>query len=128
MTSNVPITYSVRSNYFGVKPANAIATCAFYNSADKFSEIYPEESRELKNQTYIDDELAAAEDMEAALEKTRRFDEICDHAGMPNKGWTFSGDEKSNVMLGGDSGTVEKVLGIAWVPKSDTFRFNVTLS
>ena len=64
-----------------------------------------------------------------AVLKTRRMDEICDHAGMPNKGWIFSGDEStSSVPIGGKVDELEeRVLGLLWVPKSDTFNFRVVL-
>ena len=92
-------------------------------------EVYPVESREIKYQTYIDDELTAAVNKDEAMLKTRRMDEICDHAGMPNKGWLFSGDEStSSVSIGGEVDELEeRVLGLLWVPKPDTFNFRVVL-
>ena len=76
------------------------------------------ESQELKDQTYVDDELVAAADKNQAYDKTRRLDEICSHAGMPNKGWTYSGDDNvEDVSIGGEEiGATEKVLGVSWVP------------
>ena len=129
-TSDPPLTYAVTVNNFGVKPANTIATCALHKSADAYAEIYPVESEEIKNQTYIDDALVAAPNHQAGIVKTSRLDEICDHAGMPNKGWTMSGDDKSEVAIGsGDSDAdEERVLGISWMPKLDVFRFKISLS
>ena len=37
------------------------------------------------------------------LVKTSRLDEIADHAGMPNKGWVFSGDESPEFNIGEES-------------------------
>ena len=124
-----PMTYAVKVNNFGVKPANCIATSALHKSADKFAEIYPSESKELKDQTYIDDELMAAVNMDEAILKTKRLDEICEHAGMPNKGWTFSRDASSTkALIGGEvDESEERVLGLRWNPESDTFSFNVVL-
>ena len=127
-TTEPPTTYAVRVNNFGVTSANCIATCALHKSADVFSEIYPAESRELKEQTYIDDELVAAVDMEHAREKTSRLDEIGEHAGMPNKGWTFSGEDKLDVSIGEVGDPEEMVLGMLWIPKLDVFKFRVNLS
>ena len=125
-TGKDPQHYAVAVNNFGVKPANCIATCALRNSADQFAAVYPVESEEVKQQTYIDDCLTAASDEHAALLKTQRWDEICDHASMPNKGWTYSGDNCTDIALGGDGG-IEKVLGLAWDPKSDSFLFRAKL-
>ena len=106
---NEPKTYTVTVNNFGVKPANCIATFALHKSADMFSEKYPQESEDLKFQTYIDDELVAASNREEAVEKTRRMDEICEHAGMPNKGWTYSGDHSnSDVVIGDEIDVLEE--------------------
>ena len=127
---NEPKKYTVTVNNFGVKPANCIATLALHKSADMFSEKYPQESEDLKFQTYIDDELVAASNREEAVEKTRRMDEICEHAGMPNKGWTYSGDHRnSDVVIGGKIDVLEeRVLGLSWVPGKDDFKFPVSLS
>ena len=110
-TTEPPLTLAVQVNNFGVTSANCIATCALHKSADAFSQIYPLESQELKDQTYVDDELVAAVDMASALVKTARLDEICEHAGMPDKGWIFSGDDKVDVPIGDVGETEEKVLG-----------------
>lgn len=75
--------YAMRVNNFWVKPANCIATCAIHRSADHFAEKYLIESREMKEQTYIDDQLVAATYSETIGLKTERLDEIAEHAGMP---------------------------------------------
>ena len=61
--------------------------------------------------------------------KTQQMDEILDHAGMSNKGWTFSGDAiLEGVAIGEDDGVVgEKVLGMLWIPGTDTLEFRVVL-
>ena len=74
-------TYAVTRNNFGVRAANSIATIALHASADEFASVYPIESREVKEQTYVDDELTAARDIHEARIKTSRWDEICEHAG-----------------------------------------------
>ena len=125
-----PNTYVVEVNNFGVTAANCIATCALFKSADLFSGKYPIESKELKEQIYIDDELFAAPDRKAAVEKTNRIDEITVHASMPNKGWTYTGDKsKSTVPIGGgDEIDGDKVLGLLWNPETDTFTFVTELN
>ena len=124
-TEAEPQTFAVTVNNFGVRAANSIATIALHKSADEFASVYPIESREVKEQTYVDDELTAASDMTEARIKTSRWDEICNHAGMPNKGWTFSGDEASDVELGSGGNNIVKVLGFRWIPKLDCFVFIV---
>ena len=129
-TDEPPKTFAVTVNNFGVSPANCIATSALHKSADEFSKKYPVASIELKEQTYIDDQLVAAPDMPRLHEKTVQMDEILDHAGMSNKGWTFSGDAVSEgVAIGVEDDVVEeKVLGMLWIPGSDTLQFLVVLT
>ena len=128
-TDQKPSVYAVVVNNFGVTAANCIATCALHKSADIFSEKYPIESEELKKQTYVDDMLMADANKEQALLKTSRLDEIGKHAGMPNKGWTYSGDKVSDgVNIGEEEDRKdEKVLGTFWIPETDMFVFKVSL-
>jgi hypothetical protein len=127
-TEEPPTTFVIPVNYFGVTPANTIATSALLSSADKFLSVYPEACQAIKEQTYIDDELVAAENREKLILKTKQMDEITEHAGMPNKGWTYSGDDSSTVQIGGDDSSVDKVLGILYDPKTDMFKFKVKLN
>ena len=122
-----PQTLAIAVNNFGVVSANCIATCALRRSADEFAAVYPTESEEVKRQTYIDDGLTAAPSKSEALIKTERWDEICAHGSMYNKGWTYSGDDKSDIDIGGDQDDMEKVLGLAWDPKSDRLVFRTRL-
>ena len=125
-TDQKPSVYAVTANNFGVKPANCIATCALYKSADMFSDVYPVESQEIKDQSYVDDLLMAAEDTDRARIKTARIDEILEHASMPNKGWVYSGDKASaTIEIGKESAELEaKVLGVKYIPEIDSFVFN----
>ena len=58
--------------------------------------------------------------------KTGRWDEICEHAGMPNKGWAFSWTDAPGIELG-SMDNIMKVLGFSWIPISDLFVFQVCL-
>jgi hypothetical protein len=124
-----PQTYAVCVNNFGVTSANCVATCALHKSADSFSDIYPKESAEIKTQTYIDDELVASPTMGELLVKTKTFDKICDHAGMTNKGWTYSGDHSdTSFAIGKEEGVAcDKVLGMMYSSKCDVFTFKAAL-
>ena len=128
-TKEHPKTLAVIVNNFGLKQANCIATSALHKSADIFENDYPEASKAIKEQTYIDDELVAAENNNKLHQKTDQMDEITAHAGMSNKGWTYSGDVSSDFEIGcdGEESEEEKVLGLLWDPKTDMFRFRTKL-
>lgn len=127
-----PKTYAVVVNNFGVVAANCIATSALHNSADRFSDVYPTESKLLKELTYVDDITIPAANKEEALIRTQRIDEMCDHAAMPNKGWTYSGDKsKRKLAIGGElsnPGPDDKTLGMLWDSESDSFSLCAQLN
>ena len=93
-TDMEPDVLAVAVNNCGITSANRIATSTLYKSADLFESIYPEASRDIKEQTYIDDELVAAENNEKlhTITNQSQMDEISGHANMHNKGWVYSGD------------------------------------
>ena len=128
-TDEAPRTYAVTVNNFGVKPANCIPTSALHKSADMYKDVYPEASRDIQQQTYVDDELVAAENEVSLHLKTQQMDEICAHAGMPNKGWTFSNDESSSdIQIGNEEEEGKaKILGLFWVSNTDMFEYQVKL-
>ena len=89
--------------------------------------MYPAASRDIKEQTYVDDELVAAEDKEKLIIKTKQMDEISSHANMHNKGWVYSGDNGSGEVQIGSAAEDERVLGMLWSPSSDNFYYKVKL-
>ena len=46
---------------------------------------------------------------------------------MQNKGWTFTGGGKSDIVISGDQIDVEEFLHIAWDPKADSFILKTRL-
>ena len=46
---------------------------------------------------------------------------------MQNKGWTFTEDDQLDVVIRGDQIDVEKVLGMAWDSKFESFIFKTRL-
>lgn len=118
--------YAVIVNNFGVA-SGSFASCAIYKSADTFPEFSPGESMEMKEQIYVDDELVASLDEVSIRIKAKMLDEIRDHTGMLNKGWTYSGDTGLDVFIGEDVYLEEKVFSIRWNQPFDDFRFKVTI-
>ena len=83
--------------------------------------------KEVKNRTYIDDGLTAAQNKSKAVVETQRWDEMLGHCSMQNKGWTFTEDDQLDVVIRGDQIDVEKVLGMAWDSKFESFIFKTRL-
>ena len=71
-----PDTFQVIVNNIGVKPAGAIATNSMYKSAYYFKDRFPENVRQLKNQSYEDDIGLTDSDNEKLAEKTKQANEV----------------------------------------------------
>ena len=99
----------------------------FAEIGSRVEKTYLEASNDLVDQTYVDDILVAGQDRSCLSKKTSEIDVILGHAGMPAKDWVLSGDRGTEVAIGADDDSSEKVLGISWRPESDTFRFQVCL-
>ena len=79
-TNKPPETLQVIMNNIGVKPAGAIANTSMYKSAYYFKDRFPENVRQLKNQSYEDDIGLTDSDDEKLAEKTKPADEVLNHA------------------------------------------------
>ena len=130
-----PVTYQVVVNNIGVKPAGCIATLALYGSADIYKEKYTETSRQLMGNSYVDDVGLTGKDMAEIKRRTKEADEILGHANMRIKKWIYSGENTQHVDIGEISGSlpledsgIERMLGVMWDPKSDSFRFAVRIN
>ena len=136
--SREPETYQVIVNNIGVKPAGAIATSALYKSAEIHEEEFPVTARQIKQQSYVDD-IGLTDSSRLGLEtRIKEADIILDHANMPVKGWIFSGDDdrkEEEIEMGdvtncltAEDQEMERVLGVLWCPKKDTFKFQVRIN
>ena len=133
-TGQEPKTYQVIVNNIGVKPAGCIATTALYKSADLFYTKYPDTSKQLKDNSYVDDLGLTARNALEAVERAKQADEILAHANMQVKKWVFSGDcveamdigESESLPL--DEVGTERMLGVLWNAKDDEFQFKVRIN
>ena len=130
-----PDTFQVIVNNIGVKPAGAIANTSMYKSAYYFKDRFPENVRQLKNQSYEDDIGLTDSDDEKLEEKTKQADEVLYHANMKVKQWIVSGDNQNDVevrsltnCLTREKAEVERVLGIIWNQQKDSFKLSVRIN
>ena len=80
-----PDIFQVIVNNIGVKPAGAIATTSMYKSAYYFKDRFPENVKQLKNQSYENDIGLTDSDDEKLAEKTKQADEVLNHANIKVK-------------------------------------------
>jgi len=103
-----PETYQIVCNNMGVKPAGSIAKTALDKSADKFKEIYPSTSQQLKDRSYVDDLGVIEEQLDSLKKRTQEADEILADAGMKVHKWVYSREdvEADSVELGNAAGNL----------------------
>ena len=130
-----PLTYQVVVNNIGVKPAGCIASLALYKSADRFEDQYPVTTKQLKDNSYVDDLGLTGKTKAEVIERTIQADQILAHANMKIKRWVFSGDSGGGIEIGDTSSSAsleevgtERMLGIIWEPTDDVFHFHVRIN
>ena len=134
-TNKTPETYQVIVNNIGVKPAGAIATTALYKSCDWFKNDFPEVVVQIKQQSYVDNIGLTDLNVGRLAEKTQQADKILGHANMKVKRWIVSGDSQGEVEAGNlsdnltlEDAEIEQVLGVAWQPGRDVFKFSMKIN
>ena len=120
-------------NNMGIKPAGSIAKTALDLSADKFKEIYPATSQQLKDSSYVDDLGVTDKQLDSLKERTNEAVKILADAGMKVHKWIYSREdmETDSVEWGNlaeDEIELERVLGIKWNPGREVFKFVVSIN
>ena len=117
-----PDVRAITTVNMGDKPSSTIAQGALQKTAERESVQYPEESKIICDNTYMDDILGSV-DTEADMKRvTKNIEAMLSKAGFHVKEWAYSfqkGDMKSIQKIM----TNEKVLGLQWNPLLDTCVF-----
>ena len=150
-----PDVYVITSVSFWDKSAGNIATLALRKTAEMGKETYSKAANVIQNSTYVDDIIDSVNSLNEAKELTGDIDKLLQPGGFEIKHWTIhSESESSRSILESDSslstGTLEsccndikgdkqnnfheigkcpnqKVLGVGWNPKTDSFHFSVRI-
>ena len=125
-TTREPDTYVIQRVSFGDKPSGAIATVALRKTAEMGEDQFPEATRVILNNTYMDDIIESVETREKAKQITGDIEKLLDKGGLKLKEWTYSGDRSSGdktKMAMEPSAATEKVLGVVWDPIRYKFQF-----
>ena len=122
-----PDTYVIQRVSFGDKPSGAIATIALRKTAEFGQNEFPEATKVIKENSYMDDIIDSTNNKENALRITKKIEDILDKGGFKMKDWIYSRDS-----IPTDEKIIptptEKVLGIIWSPSHDEFHFKVKLN
>ncbi|CAC5403224.1 unnamed protein product [Mytilus coruscus] len=132
-THRDPDHYALLIVTSGDRPRGAISTLALHQTA-KCINIYPDASKMVIRNSYVDDILQSVESVDNARLITQQTEKMLACGGFRIKHWIISGNEKCGSTLqfqdSGESVEVdldefahEKILGMRWDPKQDLFDF-----
>ena len=90
---------------------------------------------QIKQQSYVDNIVLTDLDVGRLAEKTQLADQILIHAKMMVKRWIVCGDSQGEVEAGNlsdnltlEDAEIEQVLGVAWQPGRDVFKFSMKIN
>ncbi|XP_062537729.1 uncharacterized protein LOC134206065 [Armigeres subalbatus] len=107
-------------------------------AAREYRQVYPEAAQRIELDTYVDDFLSGATNVQHAMTLKTQVNEILESAGFHLRKWTTNCPELLQGVPADDQLPVEvkladqpnvvKALGIQWTPMEDTFSYNVKLN
>ena len=133
-TAEQPKTYAMTVVNMGDRPASAIAQTALRMTAEEAEEEYPEASKLLMRNSYMDDIPGSVASAEIGMKLMQETETILEAKGFKLKNWTFSGQAPKKemsvdqvavqtLMQRDVENEMGKVLGMGWETESDSIRF-----
>ncbi|XP_058445846.1 uncharacterized protein LOC131427001 [Malaya genurostris] len=135
-----PDIYVMQVMTFGSTCSPACAQAVKNYNAELFAEKYPEASKAIVKQHYVDDYLDSFDNDEEAIQRTKQVIEIHDNASFYIRGFVSSSTICTNAIpeerrlhsgvkiLEGKNNEYEKVLGVYWNPQRDELGYRLNLS
>ena len=121
-------TYGIDKVTFGDRPAAAIASVALRKTAEIHSDIDPEASKKIVNDSYVDDIVTGTENPDDYERITTNMTLILKRGNFQVKGYITAGDVSEEVLALLGSGEYGRVLGVQWDPKNDVFIVHVRIN
>ena len=122
-----PQTYGIETVTFGDRPAATIAAVALKETAEIFKHIDEDAAQKIKDDTYVDDLLTGADNVEEAVTLKNNIETILSKANFHTHRFVISGESAENLSLVGSGEEASKVLGVGYVVPRDAFAVIVRL-
>ena len=131
-----PDTYAMTAVNMGDRPASAIAQTALKMTAEDAADEYPDASKIILSNSYMDDIPASMDSEERGMKVMSEIEAVLEKRGFKMKNWTFSG-QKSKREKSVDQAAVQtllrkdienelgKVLGMEWETEEDVIQFRL---
>lgn len=135
LTPDAPVTpYKLVTVTYGTASAPFLAMRVLKQLADDEELKFPQAASIVRDNFYVDDVLFGANDPTVANQLRKELEELLTRGGFTLRKWMSShkslldktpeSDQEKTKMRSFDSTESVKILGIGWVPTSDSFCFN----
>ncbi|XP_018395293.1 PREDICTED: uncharacterized protein LOC108773843 [Cyphomyrmex costatus] len=125
--------YKLNTVTYGEASSSYLATKCIYRLAELGECEYPDASRILRDEIYVDDIMTGAEDVSSAIVLQREITELLKSGGFQAHKWCSNATEvlarvsqdnnETITTLSIDNKDTVKALGLEWNPREDTFQF-----
>ena len=133
-TDQSPKAYAITAVNMGDRPASAIAQTALRKTALEARDIYPEASKLIMNNSYMDDIPGSKESKQVGEQIMSDTEAILEAKGFKMKSWRFSGQQNTvertkdqiavqALLKKDDENAIGKVLGMEWDTEEDAIKF-----
>jgi len=131
-------TYQLTTVTYGTTPASFLATQCLINLAEETKQQYPQASKSILHDFYMDDLMTGADTIEECSKLQREINTVLNSAKLPLRKWCSNSSAVINLIEKreddplftlkiGDEETI-KSLGLEWNPFADQFRFNISIT
>ncbi|XP_068224543.1 uncharacterized protein [Palaemon carinicauda] len=122
-----PDHYVMTCMGFGDRPSGIIAMLALRHTAELSVKDFPEASRVIMTNSYVDDIIHSVESKAEAFSLIRDIENVLSKGSFKIKRWTITGDnEHSDFEVSQNSN--ERILGLNWQCNKDVFYFKTKLN
>ncbi|XP_068236976.1 uncharacterized protein [Palaemon carinicauda] len=122
-----PDHYVMTCMGFGDRPSGIIAMLALRHTAEMSVKDFPEASRVIMTNSYVDDIIHSVESKAEAFSLIRDIENVLSKGSFKIKPWTITGDnERSDFEVSQNSN--ERILGLNWQCNKDVFYFKTKLN
>ncbi|XP_049284796.1 uncharacterized protein LOC125764501 [Anopheles funestus] len=128
-------SYKLNTVTYGLAPSSYLATRTLLKLAEDEGEAFPLAAHAIKNQLYVDDLIAGADDVAGAIQLRDELNALLEKGGFKFRKWCSNLlpvlDGLSPELLGTKSSKCFDIdetintLGIRWEPQADRFGFSV---
>ncbi|XP_075157794.1 uncharacterized protein LOC142231060 [Haematobia irritans] len=129
--------YELNTVTYGTTSAPYLAIRVLQKLAEDFKIVFPKASQVLVSDSYVDDIISGADNIEDARLLRDNLNELLRRGGCNLRKWISNSndfleniskeDRDPSITLGFDHDNVVKTLGLQWNTRTDSFSFNVNL-